>query len=173
MARAFLPKAYHGRLLFGALSLGLAAALVATGGFAQDAAKKENGKKKEEAKKEGVKKEEPRKPEPPRFNLAPKIEPRVAETIQMINKKLEAAWEENKLTPSKYCDDYEFIRRASLDVIGRIAKPEEIAHYLKNPPATRRSQLIEDLLAKSDYVENWANLWSNWLLTRSGPFGRG
>src|SRR5262249_53907441 len=96
-----------------------------------------------------------------------------SEMVQIINEKLEAGWKENKLTPSPRCDDYEFIRRASLDLIGRIAKPEEVTAYMNDSPQTRRAKLIDRLLAHEEYPRHWANLWSNWLLTRSGPFGRG
>src|SRR5262249_35398266 len=37
----------------------------------------------------------------------------------------------------------------------------------------RRSQLIDRLLKSQDYPKNWANIWTNWLLTRSGPFSSG
>src|SRR5581483_3622412 len=52
------------------------------------------------------------------------------EVIATINQKLAEGWKANKLTPSTRCTDYEFIRRASLDIIGRIAKPEEIARFM-------------------------------------------
>jgi len=97
----------------------------------------------------------------------------VAEMTKVINTKLEAGWAANKITPSHFCDDYDFIRRASLDVIGRIAKQSEIDQYMKDPVEKRRSMLIERLLKSDDYPRHWANLWSNWLLTRSGDFGRG
>jgi len=163
MAQASVRQTRWGRWLVLAVSVALAARL---SGFAQD-----DPPKKDDAKKDTPK--EVKKHEVPRFSLAPGIEPRVAETIQMINKKLEAGWEENKLTPSKTCDDYEFIRRATLDIIGRIAKSEEIERFLLDPAPTRRSQLIERLLKSEDYPRNWANIWTNWLLTRSGPFSRG
>src|SRR5262249_31389313 len=74
---------------------------------------------------------------------SPKATPDVAEVTKTINEKLEAGWKANKVTPSRPVDDYEFIRRASLDIIGRIAKPEEIETYLKDPPETRRALLID------------------------------
>src|SRR5262249_36492887 len=46
-----------------------------------------------------------------------------ADQVITINERLAEKWKSNKLTPSPRCSDYEFIRRASLDVIGRIAKP--------------------------------------------------
>jgi hypothetical protein len=95
------------------------------------------------------------------------------EVARSINARLEAGWKQNKITPSRYADDYEFIRRASLDVIGRIATVEEIREYLRWPEKERRSRLINKLLSSEDFPRHWANLWANWLLTRSGPFGRG
>ena len=92
--------------------------------------------------------------------------------VKVINTRLEEAWKANKVTPSRFVDDHEFLRRASLDIIGRIATAKELQEYLKDPPDRRRSQLIERLLASEDYARHWANLWSNWLLTRSGAFGR-
>jgi hypothetical protein len=151
-----------------AIGMGL---LTSLSSLAQDNPPKKDDAKKEEAKKETPK--ETKRPEPSRFSLAPGTEPRVAETIQNLNKRLFAAWEENKFTPSRPCDDYEFIRRASLDIIGRIAKPEEIERFMADPAPTRRAQLTERLLKSEDYPKNWANIWSNWLLTRSGAFSRG
>jgi hypothetical protein len=98
---------------------------------------------------------------------------KVANQVKFINDKLEAQWKAEKVVPSRYADDYEFIRRVSLDLIGRIATPEEIKQFLKDPERKRRSMLIERLLASEDYPRHWANMWSNWLLTRSGAFGRG
>jgi hypothetical protein len=95
------------------------------------------------------------------------------EMVSTINKLTEAKWKENNIVPSREADDYEFIRRASLDIIGRIAKPEEIREYLKWPKEKRRSMLVNKLLDSDEYPRHWANLWANWLLTRSGPFGRG
>ncbi len=97
----------------------------------------------------------------------------VGEVVELINTKLEEGWKENKLEPSRPTTDYEFIRRASLDIIGRIATAKEIEEFQRMPARYRRSMLIDKLLASPEYARHWANLWSNWLLTRSGPFGRG
>ncbi len=95
----------------------------------------------------------------------------VAEVVQIINTKIREGWAANKITPSARASDYEFIRRASLDIIGRIARPDEIARFLKDPATTRRSQLIDRLLASDEYVRNWANVWTVWLLSRTGNSG--
>jgi hypothetical protein len=90
------------------------------------------------------------------------------EQVAFINESLEKAWKENRVVPSERCSDYEFIRRASLDIIGRIAKIEEIDRFLKDKEERRRSLLIERLLAGEEFANNWANLWTVLLMTRSG-----
>ncbi|MBI3407402.1 MAG: DUF1549 domain-containing protein [Planctomycetes bacterium] len=87
--------------------------------------------------------------------------------VEFINDMLEKGWKANKLTPSMRCDDYEFVRRASLDIIGRIATVEELKRFFDDPPAQRRSKLIERLLASDDYAQNWSNIWTVLLLTRT------
>ncbi|MFO0964024.1 MAG: DUF1549 domain-containing protein [Gemmataceae bacterium] len=100
------------------------------------------------------------------------------ENIKIINETLEKAWADNKLVPSDRCSDYEFIRRASLDIVGRIAKVHEIERFLKDPPERRRSLLIERLMGlekgpdqvryAEEYADNWAGIWTTLLMTRSG-----
>jgi hypothetical protein len=98
--------------------------------------------------------------------------------VASINSKLAERWKAAKVTPAARATDYEFLRRAFLDLIGRIARPDEIQRFLKDPPETRRSLLIERLLGTEDpkfktrygeeYAKNWANIWTVWLLTRGG-----
>jgi hypothetical protein len=90
------------------------------------------------------------------------------EQVAYINEAIQKAWDENKIKPSDRCSDYEFIRRASLDIVGRIATVPEIQVYLNDPPERRRSMLIERLLKSPEYKTNWANVWTVLLLTRRG-----
>lgn len=90
------------------------------------------------------------------------------EQVRFIDEQIEKAWKENKVAPSNRCTDYEFIRRATLDLIGRIATPEEISAFFKDAPDRRRSLLIEKLLKNAEFGENFGNLWTVMLLTRTG-----
>ena len=109
-----------------------------------------SGAQEDEPKKTGTKKEQPKKTVDP-VKKAPEIKDVVVgatggiENIKVINETLEKAWNDNKLVPSERCSDYEFIRRASLDIIGRIAKVHEIG--AQGPAERRRSMLIERLMA--------------------------
>jgi hypothetical protein len=154
-------------IVLGALLLGgLLVALTPAGGAARDPESKDPP-----AKETPEKKTTSTAP----FKYVPhsKVTSDVPEMVKTINEKVEAEWKKNKIVPAAYVDDYEFIRRATLDIIGRIAKPEEIRDFLKDPVDTRRSLLIDRLLSNEEYARHWANLWANWMLTRSGPFGRG
>jgi hypothetical protein len=144
-----------GFLVIGGLLLGL--------GYAAQV----RAQKKEEPKKQEAKKPAPPKPEPKQV-VDVLVRSEGADQVAAINEAIRKKWEENKITPSPRCTDYEFIRRASLDIIGRIAKPEEIDRFLKDPPERRRALLIERLLESDEYAKNWANIWTVWLLTRSG-----
>jgi hypothetical protein len=139
---------------------------------------KADAKKAAKGKEEAGKESAVKWPEPLKLTLVAKGDDpqdlsQLTEMVSTINKLSEEKWKENKIVPSRYADDYEFIRRASLDIIGRIAKPEEIREFLKDPKETRRSKLINRLLDSDEYPRHWANLWANWLLSRSGAFGRG
>lgn len=87
--------------------------------------------------------------------------------VELINETLHKAWTENKITPSERSTDHEFIRRASLDIIGRIARIDELDRFFADPPERRRSLLIERLLASDEYSQNWANIWTVLLMTRT------
>lgn len=138
-------------------------------------AKKPDAKKPVKDKKEDAEKPDDPAPKPfQKFLTLPKETSNdVVEMVNVINTKLETGWKDNKLAASEPCTDYEFIRRASLDIVGRIAKPEEVVQFMKDPQQSRRTMLIDRLLKSPDYPRHWANVWTNWLLSRSGTFGRG
>jgi hypothetical protein len=108
----------------------------------------------------------------------PKTAPRIVDVLDSkyggveqvitINDLIEKAWKDNKVQPSERASDYEFIRRASLDIVGRIATQEEIARFFKDPVEKRRSLLVNRLVESPEFGENFANIWSVMLLTRSG-----
>lgn len=89
------------------------------------------------------------------------------EQVSLINEQLDKLWKANKLEVAERCDDHTFIRRATLDIIGRIPKIEEIQVFMTDPPNVRRSKLIERLLDSNEYANNLANTWTTLLLTRS------
>ncbi len=106
-----------------------------------------------------------------------------ADVVRFINEQIQQGWKDNKITPSKTAGDYEFLRRVFLDVIGRVPGYDEIQMFNRMPTNTRRAEIVEYLLigerkgskstspAQGDYANHWANLWTNWMLTRTSPPG--
>ena len=69
-----------------------------------------------------------------------------------------------QVPPSPRCDDATFLRRATLDTIGRLPKPEERSAFFEMPGDQRRDWLIEQLLSGDDYVDYWTYKWCDLLL---------
>ena len=59
------------------------------------------------------------------------------------------------LMPSGQCDDATFLRRCSLDLIGRLPTQGEAAEYYQQDPAGRRDWWIETLLASESFNRFW------------------
>ena len=75
-----------------------------------------------------------------------------------IEKKLES----NELQLSPQAGPYEFIRRASFDLIGLPPSESEIEAFAdswKKNPKTAKKELIEKLLTSPAYGERWATHW--------------
>ncbi|GIW78727.1 MAG: S-layer protein [Gemmatales bacterium] len=89
--------------------------------------------------------------------------PRTNYIDDLVLKKLEVL----NLPPSPRCDDYEFIRRAYLDAAGILPTPEEVQRFVQDRSPNKRAKLIDDLLARSEYVDYWAYKWSDLLLVSS------
>jgi hypothetical protein len=60
------------------------------------------------------------------------------------------------LTSSVPAEDVEFLRRATLDVLGTLPHPDEVRAYLVNTDPAKREQLVERLLAHPRRAAWWA-----------------
>jgi len=72
-----------------------------------------------------------------------------------------------QILPSEVCSDEEFIRRAYLDLTGRLPRLEETEHFLAATPESRRSELVDRLLDSDDFAEFWTLKWSDILRSNS------
>ena len=90
----------------------------------------------------------------PRYNL---IDSHVWDKLQQLN-----------ITPSVAADESTFLRRAHLDIIGRLPSVEESRRYLADTEHDKRSRLVDALLARPEYADYWANKWAD--LLRPNPY---
>jgi hypothetical protein len=61
---------------------------------------------------------------------------------------------------SAMADDDTFQRRVTLDLAGRLPTLEEVEAFRANAAAKKRDELIDQLLASTDYAEYFANKWA-------------
>jgi hypothetical protein len=62
--------------------------------------------------------------------------------------------------PSPVCDDATFVRRAAIDVAGRLPTPEETESFLADPAPNKREAWVDTLLASTEYADFFANKWN-------------
>jgi hypothetical protein len=92
--------------------------------------------------------------------------PRVPDpTTLAINEALAQAWKDNNLKPAERTTDAEFLRRLTLDLLGRIPSPAEVRDFLADSRADKRLRLIDRLLQSHEYASRWADVWADWLLS--------
>lgn len=72
------------------------------------------------------------------------------------------------VTPSDPAPDHTFLRRAHLDLIGRLPTPEEVRDFLADTRSDKRERLIDALLKRPEYGDFWANKWAD--LLRPNPY---
>jgi len=68
--------------------------------------------------------------------------------------------------------DEEFVRRVFLDAIGLPPTPAEVRAFLSDSTADKRARLIDSLLARDEFTEQWAWFFGD-LLRSSGESGPG
>jgi hypothetical protein len=81
-----------------------------------------------------------------------------------IDRQLEAAWAEKKITPAPTVDDARFLRRASLDLTGTLPTPEVVQAFLADHSPNKRAKAVDALLGSAAYADHWTNYWDEELL---------
>ena len=120
-----------------------------------------------------------------------------AENVQpqslAINEELTKMWTSVDVKASKKASDFEFVRRAFIDLVGRIPTVEEVRDFAEaDSSPNKRAKLIHRLLNEkeykpkfservtakdpkpvtfdyaNEYARHFANIWGVWLMTRGG-----
>ena len=85
-----------------------------------------------------------------------------------IDQRLQQHFSAQQIKPAELTDDLAFLRRVSLDLIGRIPTLAEIDAFRRNP---NRAQLIDRLIASPEFSKFLSEAWTLWLLGYSDVFG--
>ena len=70
-----------------------------------------------------------------------------------------------KASPGRVGDEI-FLRRISLDLVGRVPTPSQITAFVLDPATDKRDKAVQKLLADSRYGENWGRYWRDVIMYR-------
>lgn len=88
-----------------------------------------------------------------------------------IDQLIDTNLRSKRLQKTKPLDDYSYIRRTYLTVIGRIPTQEETLSFVDDRGPDKKDKLIQKLLHSNGYVNHQLNWWSDMLRIKDRPQG--
>ncbi len=82
---------------------------------------------------------------------------------QMVALKLQQL----RIVPSGKCSDEEFIRRATIDIAGKLPTEDEFRQFVGDAAPDKRAELIDRLLERKEFSEIWAMKFAQLLMIKS------
>lgn len=113
-----------------------------------------------------------KEPEPPRRAPMPEASPGDArEAAALFDAMIRHTLDAEEIVPTGPIDGLAYLRRTTIDLIGRIPKNKEIDEFLGWPKETRREQLVEKLLDHPRFADRWSVFFADMLRIRSNQTG--
>ncbi len=100
---------------------------------------------------------------PDAWKTAPDKPATSAEIDALLTKEQKA----EQLKPAPQTTDEQFIRRAYLDLTGKLPTPEEVESFIKSKDPEKRKKLIDELLGKEEFARHWAGYWRDVIVSRA------
>jgi hypothetical protein len=117
---------------------------------------------------ENKKPAEPVQQEPPQFVRKPPARPHGRLTPAELDRLMQQ--HVGGIETAILIDDEAFLRRVTLDLIGRQPTMPEMDAFVSDAAADKRERAVERLLAAPEFGANWANYWSDVISYRTpGP----
>jgi len=123
--------------------------------------------------------------QPPKSNDAGALTARVAASLpgakttsapvprqNFIDERIFGKMERDGVPHAALTADNEFLRRATLDLTGRIPTPQEVSAFTADTDPAKRDKAIDKLLASEAYVDKWAYTFMD-IFRANGKMGRG
>ena len=101
---------------------------------------------------------------------APKL-PESSSYVHPVDIIIDNYFNKNNISWPDLVEDHIFIRRAYLDVVGLLPKPEEVQSFVADTTKNKRERLVNHLLSDTkNYTEHWISFWNDLLRNDySGP----
>jgi hypothetical protein len=78
-----------------------------------------------------------------------------------IDRHIFGGLERAGVTPAQRTTDWEFIRRVTLDLTGRVPAPERALSFITDGAPDKRARLVEELLARTEWVDKWTTYFGD------------
>src|SRR5262245_19300593 len=85
---------------------------------------------------------------------------------RLIDQQIQRRLDDAGVKSSPKADDAEFLRRAYLDLVGRIPPAEKVVAFLDSKDPNKRARAIDELLADARYGRWMAETWTNVMVPR-------
>jgi hypothetical protein len=92
---------------------------------------------------------------PSTSRLTTRLQPAAQAGGNDIDAYIFAALRSAGVTPAPATTDYEFIRRVTLDLTGRIPTPARVLSFVAGTTATKRAALVDELMAAPEFIDKW------------------
>ncbi|HYL78968.1 MAG TPA: DUF1553 domain-containing protein [Bryobacteraceae bacterium] len=103
-------------------------------------------------------------PVPPGTRTGSIVDPATSSTIdRYIFQAIAAA----NVTPAPLTTDYEFVRRVTLDLTGRIPTASQVTNFVSDSSPDKRSKYIDSLLSSSQWVDKWTQYFGDFFQNNS------
>lgn len=89
-----------------------------------------------------------------------------------VDEQIFGKMERDRVKSAPLATDAEFLRRATLDLTGRIPEPAAVRAYVVDPDPAKRDKLIDRLIASDAFADKWAYFFMD-LFRANGKMGRG
>lgn len=80
------------------------------------------------------------------------------EVARQIDGFLAAHWQSRQVTPAEVCEDVEFLRRVTLDLVGRIPTVAEACQFAADSSPDKRQLAIERLMNSPEFAYHFGNV---------------
>ncbi|QDV88836.1 hypothetical protein TBK1r_78710 [Stieleria magnilauensis] len=90
-----------------------------------------------------------------------------AKDFNYIDTHIHAKLRKLRINPSDICSDEEYLRRATLDIVGMLPTIEEYERFVADDDPKKRDKLVDELLDRKEFVELWVMKWAELLMIRT------
>ena len=91
----------------------------------------------------------------------------VASSANTIDRYLFPAMAKANVTPAPPTTDYEFVRRVTLDLTGRIPTVEQVTSFVASNARDKRAAYIDSLLASPQWLDKWTIYYGDFFQNNS------